>query len=1216
MSGGGTSTNTVQTSSSPPGNFIDAYNSLLGQGQNLASQPYQPYTGSLVAPLSPDQQAGITATQNAVGVANPFINAAAQEINNSTTPIWSNAMQFSPEAISQYESPYTQQVVQATQNEFNNQNAQQQQQVIGNAISAGAWGGDRSAVAQGIVAGQQALAQAPVIANLENQGYAQALNEFNTQQQAQIGANEANNWLSSQAGYGLANLGNQALQSSLTGANALLGIGGLEQSQAQQELNVPYQQYTQAQAYPYQMASWLQGLETNLGSSAGGTGTTTSPGANPWSTAAGLGLTGAGIIGGTGGFGSNGWLTGALSGLGSGLTSAAPTYAGLLGGSAATSAALGTAAAGGTDFASLLASGLIAMKEGGALPEDDEQPRAPGGIIVPFPSHTAPMAGIGGIGPHHNDNAMPHYKPLKLAAGGIALPTLPTPAGVTTFQGNGGVMIPQLTGIGGTGGAVSPSTGGGISPVTSYLDAVKSTASTALPSVTGLGQVGAPSGSGQAATLPAGISQTAPTPMTMQQVATFQPAGDQVSFANNPAIAAQVQAQHSNPSGLANVTWEGQNYSIPTYLYGDPYDRSGGGGQARGGVVAHRDAGGDLGDDEAGPGPMMLADASPQLPRGIRNNNPLNLEFRGQPGATSDGRFAVFPDMASGMSAADQQILRNAARGARTVTDLVNMWAPGAEKGNNPNAYARTVASLTGIGPTDPVDWSDSGMRSRIEQAMAQVENGRPVVAHSQDPDIQAAMRGSGQGAGIAPTPQLPEYHPPHVDHSPWRDLLYAGLGIMGGNSPNAAANIGRGALAGIGLAERQHQQEVQEAGTEAEREYSAQARNIQQQEAMRHNRVDEQTAAQRLSQAADEARERIRQAAENHDLAVQRFNAEFPNWAQPEGAPPAAGSAVPGPGGTATPSAAATQTAKVDTPQKVDLSAAVQSGNLPEPQRNEDYLKTLPPAIGTQVKALAEGRMQFPSGFALAKPYWQNMVTAVSRYDPSFDMTDFSTRAATRKAFNANGTAAMQVTSLNRALEHLADLKDAGDSLQNGSVPLWNTLKNFVGQQSGKPELDNFNTAKSAVASELEKAFRGNGTAIAGIEDWKRQLSGSMSPAQQQAVWGQLTNLLNAQVDALSEQYSRGMGVSRDNFTLLGPDAQKAYEHINAAPADVRTYDQRGQRVPSAGQAAPTGANLQAEPPPRGVPPRPAWVPPGAAYSPSRGVWGDPATGRIYTAP
>lgn len=300
-SGGGT--NTVTQTSSPPPQFLAAYQNAVNQAQNVASTSYQPYPGPTVAPLSGGQQYDITTGAFTPGINwQAYANNAQNYYNQATTPFY--------DTVSQYESPYTQDVVNTTERQFNNQNAIQNAGVVGNAVAQGAWGGDRSAVAQGIVAGQQQTNEAPVIAGLYNQGYQTALN-----------ANEAQNWLASNAASGMGNLATGALGAGETTFNNVAQTGNLQQQQEQAQLNVPYYQYLAGQAYPFQTTGWLANIAEGLGSGAGGQSSTTSPGASPISQALGLGIGGAGLIGATGGFGSSGWLTGAgglLDGLGGG----------------------------------------------------------------------------------------------------------------------------------------------------------------------------------------------------------------------------------------------------------------------------------------------------------------------------------------------------------------------------------------------------------------------------------------------------------------------------------------------------------------------------------------------------------------------------------------------------------------------------------------------------------------------------------------------------------------------------------------------------------------------------------------------------------------------------------------------------------------------------------------------------------------------------------
>jgi hypothetical protein len=279
--GGGTSTTT--TNNSPPPQVLANYQNVTAQANNVASQPYPTYNGQLVAGFNPQQETAFNNVNNAAFAANPFINQGSQDSTNATSML--SPGQFGS-TIQSYQDPYTQQVVNATQNEFNNQNAQQQQQVQGNAASQGALGGDREAVAQGITAGQEQLAQAPVIANLNNQGFQTATN-----------AAESNAWLNSQGAGVQGQLGAEAQNTGLAGANAQLGVGTAEQQLAQEQLNVPYEQFQAAEAFPYQSTGFESNIDLGLGSASGGSGSTSVPGPSALSQVAGLATAGAGIAG-------------------------------------------------------------------------------------------------------------------------------------------------------------------------------------------------------------------------------------------------------------------------------------------------------------------------------------------------------------------------------------------------------------------------------------------------------------------------------------------------------------------------------------------------------------------------------------------------------------------------------------------------------------------------------------------------------------------------------------------------------------------------------------------------------------------------------------------------------------------------------------------------------------------------------------------------------
>ena len=258
------------------------YRQLLDRVQGVAATPYQGYTGELAAPLSAVQNQGIGQIQQNSNWGQPYFQQAAGLAGAAAQPI-------SSADIQRYASPYTQSVVDATQAQFDRSNSIQQAQAKGNSIARGGLGGNRRGVEIGQIAQAQNTAQNQVIAGLYDKGYQQAVQTAVGQQGAQL-----------QGAYGLSGIAGAGQTAGIAGGNALIGAGGLQQAYQQALDNANYGQYQQAQAYPYQQAQWAAGLGTALGSSLGSTTTgqttTTPPTPNPWTQAAGLGLTAASLF--------------------------------------------------------------------------------------------------------------------------------------------------------------------------------------------------------------------------------------------------------------------------------------------------------------------------------------------------------------------------------------------------------------------------------------------------------------------------------------------------------------------------------------------------------------------------------------------------------------------------------------------------------------------------------------------------------------------------------------------------------------------------------------------------------------------------------------------------------------------------------------------------------------------------------------------------------
>lgn len=218
------------------------------------------------------------------------------------------------------------------------------------------------------------------------------------------------------------------------------------------------------------------------------------------------------------------------------------------------------------------------------------------------------------------------------------------------------------------------------------------------------------------------------------------------------------------------------------------------------------------------------------------------------------------------------------------------------------------------------------------------------------------------------------------------------------------------------------------------------------------------------------------------------------------------------------------------------------------EQVRGDEYLQTLPPTVQAQVKALAEGRMQFPSGFALKSPYWQQMLTAVSQYDPGFDAMNYNARANTRKDFTS-GESSKNIAAINTAMAHLGSLKKSYDALGNTDYPTYNSVANYLGKQFGNKDIQAETTHVSAnaeaVSHELAKVFRSTGMSEGEINAWKQKINTSSTPSESNAVIESALELMNGRMQALSEKYKQGMGTTKDPLELLSPEAQAAYKKL-----------------------------------------------------------------------
>ena len=159
-----------------------------------------------------------------------------------------------------------------------------------------------------------------------------------------------------------------------------------------------------------------------------------------------------------------------------------------------------------------------------------------------------------------------------------------------------------------------------------------------------------------------------------------------------------------------------------------------------------------------------------KLPRGLRNNNPLNIrrtgkdQWKGLRAIQQDAAFCQFESMAWGWRAAFYLLTRTYYHKYRlyTIRGIVSKWAPPQDH-NNTEAYIRNVCKWTGIGPDEPIGipsqqparWMMLGVAMAIQEnglgkreqseariSSAEREDGRPKVNGTDSLDYFAMLKG------------------------------------------------------------------------------------------------------------------------------------------------------------------------------------------------------------------------------------------------------------------------------------------------------------------------------------------------------------------------------------------------------------------------------------------------------------------------------------------
>lgn len=315
--GGGTPTSSTTNTSNLPEYARPYFERIMGRAEAESNQPYVAYPQQRIAGFTGDTNRASDITRNVANQGTPGVNAGmgmTQQAANAgfnAGNYQSNAIEqqaFGQQQADQYMSPYMNNVIQrqkdAALRDYNEGRAGRDTQ----AINAGAFGGYRDAIQQGVAQRGLANRMNDIDASGRQQAYSNAQQQYNADRAASIGAQtttEQQRLAGAQYGLAGANLGMQAgaqmgalnaQQQGLTlaQAQALNAQGTAQQNLEQRGLDTAYQDFINQRDFAKNQIAYqsniLRGVPVQPT-----TVQTQYSNPNPMSQYAGLGIAGLGL---------------------------------------------------------------------------------------------------------------------------------------------------------------------------------------------------------------------------------------------------------------------------------------------------------------------------------------------------------------------------------------------------------------------------------------------------------------------------------------------------------------------------------------------------------------------------------------------------------------------------------------------------------------------------------------------------------------------------------------------------------------------------------------------------------------------------------------------------------------------------------------------------------------------------------------------------------
>ena len=274
-----------------PGESDEAFN-LRKFGRAGISQAIPQFQ---FAGFTPEQQQAFQLASSGIGSYAPYLQQAGTDLGIAGANYLGGAQAYTPQSAQAFMDPYQQQVTQQALQEYDRQGAMAQNQLAGQAVKGGVFGGSRYGVQEAELGRNlQDIKSRRIFEDLSRnyqQAQGAALGSFADQQKRHLMAGQGLAGLAKQRA-GLGALSQQLGQGDI---QSLLGVGGMQQQLGQGMLEAQRQQQLMAQREPFTRLGFASDILRGVPS--GQISYTTQPQTNPFAQALGLGIAGLGAMG-------------------------------------------------------------------------------------------------------------------------------------------------------------------------------------------------------------------------------------------------------------------------------------------------------------------------------------------------------------------------------------------------------------------------------------------------------------------------------------------------------------------------------------------------------------------------------------------------------------------------------------------------------------------------------------------------------------------------------------------------------------------------------------------------------------------------------------------------------------------------------------------------------------------------------------------------------